>query len=221
MPQIIQRESTMDAFKRLTNQRPWIPFNVGGNTKLDREEASLFDSLHSSYKRKSDPRANKGYFSLMKAWNIEVAERFKRHLEGDKSVVLINRRSVIQLQDYYGKTEGKQAAATRAQDKEAMDTINLALRNNRAQIQPLGEVRIAESVISTARISFLLVSTARWILIHPLRSFCTLHFFLIHSPLVVVLIPLESTATTTGPDISGMVSLRSSLTSLIRLYNVV
>ena len=43
-PQIFARETTMEAFKRLTQQQPWVPFNINGNTILDQEEATLFDS---------------------------------------------------------------------------------------------------------------------------------------------------------------------------------
>jgi hypothetical protein len=32
VPEICRRESTMDAFKRLTQQQPWIPFNIDGKT---------------------------------------------------------------------------------------------------------------------------------------------------------------------------------------------
>jgi hypothetical protein len=101
----------MDAFKRLTNQEPWIPFNIGGRSSTDVEEATVFDTMQKEYNRRSPARSPRGYFSFMKAWNLEVSRRYRLHVEGNFGVILINRKSVIQLQDYYDQTEGKIAAS--------------------------------------------------------------------------------------------------------------
>ena len=65
LPEIRKRESTMDSFKQLTQQQPWIPLNIGGRHLAD-EEASLFDSMNFRYKIKDAARSNHGYFSFMK-----------------------------------------------------------------------------------------------------------------------------------------------------------
>jgi hypothetical protein len=59
LPEIRKHESTMDSFNRLTLQRPWIPFNSGKTAMndLDREEATLFESMKGNYRRNVSPRA--------------------------------------------------------------------------------------------------------------------------------------------------------------------
>jgi hypothetical protein len=150
LPLIRNRETTMDAFKRLTNQAPWIPFNVGGKDDVDLEEATLFDEMHVHYNRKSAPRSNRGYFSFMKAWNIEVTNRYRHHVEGNIGVVLINRKSVNQLQDYYDKTEGKLSSSLRVENgnndvtNSELEVLNGVIRETRRNLTPLPAMEHAQ-----------------------------------------------------------------------------
>jgi hypothetical protein len=52
VPEIRRKESTMDAFNRLTLQRSWIPFHSGKGrrTAVDDKEADLFESMKGNYK---------------------------------------------------------------------------------------------------------------------------------------------------------------------------
>ena len=84
VPEIRKKETTLDAFKRLTQHQEWIPFNVGGTSPLDREEQFLFASLQSSYNRHASPRATKGYHYFMIQWNLEAAERYRKETIGEE-----------------------------------------------------------------------------------------------------------------------------------------
>ena len=153
-PEIQRKESTMDAFKRLTLQRPWIPFHSGRTPKtaLDREEEMLFETMKGNYNRRASPRGRAGYFAFMTAWNMEVAERYKRKAEGDESVILINRKSIQQLQQHYDTVEAKLAMAARVEvvweqaGHTQMEQLNDTLRQNRATLPTLPPVHQATPV---------------------------------------------------------------------------
>ena len=100
VPEIRRRESTMDAFNRLTLQRPWIPFHSGKGRKtaVDDEEEALFEAMKVKYNRRAPPRSHRGYYAFMNAWNVEVANRYRRKTEGEEDIVIINRKSIQQLQ---------------------------------------------------------------------------------------------------------------------------
>jgi hypothetical protein len=149
LPLLRNRETTMDAFKRLTNQAPWIPFNVGGKDEVDLEEATIFDQMHVQYNRRTT-WSSRGYFSFMKAWNIEVANRYREHAEGNIGVILINRKSVSQLEEYYDKTEGKLSSSLRvehgdnAANHSELQLLNGVLRESRRNMSPLPAVEHAQ-----------------------------------------------------------------------------
>ena len=109
VPEVRRKESTMDAFKRLTLQRPWVPFFKGTGTKtaIDTEEEQLFEAMKSQYSRKASPRSKGGYYSFMIAWNMEVASQYKRQAEGEEDVIIINRKSIQQLQEHYDFVESR------------------------------------------------------------------------------------------------------------------
>jgi len=100
-------ETSMQSFTRLTNQQPWIPFRkVNATTPkspVDFEEEGLFNRLHKEYKRNVSPGTPRyGYRDFELAWNIEVAERYRKKMEDDNDdIVLINRKSYLQLQEHY------------------------------------------------------------------------------------------------------------------------
>jgi hypothetical protein len=68
LPENAQGESTTDAFKRLTNKSPWIPFrspeSTSTATDVDNEEVRLFDLMEPGFKRATrdqHPPAHQNY----------------------------------------------------------------------------------------------------------------------------------------------------------------
>ena len=107
LPTIEANETTMKAHERLTNQQAWCPFADKAETKMDQEEFAQFDLMCDDYSRKVSPRCRKGYHYFANAWNVEVADRYRRYIEGDDTVVFIRRKSAIQLQKHYDNMQGK------------------------------------------------------------------------------------------------------------------
>lgn len=97
-PLIRPNKTTAQAFARLTNQQPWYPFHTGSTTPLEihLEEFAVFNSMEPRCKRNVRPRAKDGYHAFSNEWNVEVANRYTRHVE-DEKVILIRRKSAIQL----------------------------------------------------------------------------------------------------------------------------
>jgi hypothetical protein len=87
----------------------------------------------------------------MNAWNLEVANRLKKKLDdGDESIVLINRKSIQQLQEHYDRVEAKLASSRRTEVEvltEATHEVELndTLRENRRTLPPLPPVTMAQS----------------------------------------------------------------------------
>jgi hypothetical protein len=152
VPEIRRKESTMDAFKRLTLQRPWIPFHsgTGQKTLIDHKELSLFESMKVHFNRHAPPRSPKGYYAFMTAWNLEVAERYRRQSIGEDYVTPINRKSIQQLQEHYDRVEAKLGMAARVEEQweqhghRQMDQLNDTLnqnRRNQTSIAPLTQAQ--------------------------------------------------------------------------------
>lgn len=134
-------ESSMDAFKRLTNERPWIPFRLPDSssppTDIDNEEARLFDEMEVTFKRgrKDDPPppAHKSYHMFAMRWNELVHQRFKAWCTGDENVLLPRLKSCLQLQQYYDKRQqiaSLQAVLPTHEDPDR-ETLQQTLRANR------------------------------------------------------------------------------------------
>jgi hypothetical protein len=68
---IRRRETTMEAFVRLTNM-PWIPFNDDG-TPIAVEQRCLFLEMEKRYSRSAKPSSPNGYNNFHDAWNAEAA----------------------------------------------------------------------------------------------------------------------------------------------------
>lgn len=137
VPEIYKRESTMEAFKRLTNHQQWVPFVVGGTTVTDQVEAELFDSMHDRYRRDVTPSANRRYRAFMNQWNLVAATKYKEFSEG-QNVVLINRKSVEQLQQYYDALQEKLKASARTEnDNTQLQQHNQMLREARRDVNPV------------------------------------------------------------------------------------
>jgi len=65
---------------------------------------SLFDKMEPNCDRNAkNLSAAKGYKTFAKAWNFHVSNLFTRKLAGTTSVVVINRKSTVQLQQHYDK----------------------------------------------------------------------------------------------------------------------
>ena len=86
----------------------------------------------------------------MTAWNMEVARRYKERAEGDETVVVINRKSIQQLQQHYDNVEAKTAMGARVeavweeQGRRHIDQLNETLRRSRRALQPLPHVEHAQ-----------------------------------------------------------------------------
>lgn len=121
-PEIIKKESTYETYMRLTQERPWVPFkhprDIAEFTDVDTEEMVLFDSMSPSYDRHGKFRldAARGYGSFARAWNIEAGNRYKAQLDGQEDVVLVNRKTYLQLQEHFDIME-KQKELARLQSK--------------------------------------------------------------------------------------------------------
>jgi len=105
-PIIMKNERTYDRFTSLSKEQPWVPFRDPKDahrlTELDQAEISLFDELEPNYDRNAKSLSSaKGYKTFAKAWNFHVGNLFSQKLAGDNSVVIINRKSTVQLQQHY------------------------------------------------------------------------------------------------------------------------
>ena len=137
VPNIRANETTMKAYERLTNQQAWYPFSDTPITKLDKEEFAQFDTMSEECHRNVTPRSRQGRQAFAAAWNVEVAERYKNYIEGDQSVILIRRKSVIQLQKHYDNLQQKKRLAQQSdsqRDEELRREWRQTLRTTRREV---------------------------------------------------------------------------------------
>jgi len=106
---IRQRETTMQAFTRLTNM-PWVPFTDDG-TPIATEQRRLFLEMKSSYSRNATPSARDGYNKFRDAWNAEASRRYEAKMKGDHDVIEIFAKSTKQLQEYHDHLLDQQTMA--------------------------------------------------------------------------------------------------------------
>jgi len=100
---LFSKETTMDSFRRLTSDQPWIPFEKPDKPKekCHEEECSLFESMCKRFDHHAgDLKSVKGYTAFSRQWDVEVANRHKAKFT-DSSVVLICWKSAVQLQQHY------------------------------------------------------------------------------------------------------------------------
>jgi hypothetical protein len=127
---ITNNESTLDAFKRLTNKRPWIPFRDPASatqaTDVDIAEAELFHRWKNSYRKDGKASGTRGYKSFETAWNNEVSRRFTIWSNGGQDVVLIKLKSCHFLQEYFKQTKEYQSlqSVIPAEDDRDMNVLN-------------------------------------------------------------------------------------------------
>jgi hypothetical protein len=107
LPQINPNESTFQAFKRLTEQQPsWVPFAKAEAAKnnVKQEEFAYFNqemedkkySQHAAYLN-----ARNCFGTFASNWDLEVASCYKSKASGNEGVILIHRKTVLQLQEHY------------------------------------------------------------------------------------------------------------------------
>jgi len=89
-------ETTLKVFKRLTNQQAWHPFSNAATS-----------AIWYKCRRNVRPPAQNGHHCFANAWNVEVADQHRRHIDGDNSVVLTRWKSAIQLEKHYNTLQQK------------------------------------------------------------------------------------------------------------------
>jgi hypothetical protein len=142
LPEIRRSETTMEAYERLTNKQPWIPFNSGNctMTEVDRAEVDLFEEMRCDYSLSAPLRAPNGLNSFKVAWNLKVAERYKEKIEtGDETIVLINRKNVDYLRDHWQRVNSRNATGQRVEptnqgETSELERMNETLRSNRRNV---------------------------------------------------------------------------------------
>ena len=143
-PQLFTKKKTMEVFKQVTGNRPWIPFP---NDKADvaEEEHKLFLKMRGDYNLDAPPSSKKGYKAFRDAWDIEVGNRFQlRIFEEDATVVMIHRKSVDMLREYCKKIEEAESASTNASvytDARAISVRRTLKRLRQTARQPIVKKR--------------------------------------------------------------------------------
>jgi hypothetical protein len=147
----IGKETTLQTFKRLTNDAAWFPFRLPTSTtpetEIDKEEALVFEQLlnDGQYQRHAK-QGTKTFKRFEAAWNNEVANRFRRWSEGDFNVIQIRLKTVSLLQQYYDQWDEYQqlqASAPRENDTERQ-TLQRVFRETRLQLLPTEHPHQAE-----------------------------------------------------------------------------
>lgn len=122
LPQINPNETTFQTHKRLTSQQPWVPFQLLSKPRSDLEdsECDFFKQEESKCDRNgASLHSKRGYGTFAEAWDMEVATRFKAKAGCDDSVVLIYRKSALQLQQHHDRARKHmhQASLVRPNDQ--------------------------------------------------------------------------------------------------------
>ena len=122
--------------------RPWIPFNkVEPENAKDVADAALFNLWQSRYKPKSS--GSRSYHAFETEWNNKVGCRYRKHLEGDESVVVIHCKSVEYLKDYYKYTTELQQQSTMVVENDPIrKRLNDTLRLSRNSMEGTVPVHI-------------------------------------------------------------------------------
>jgi len=142
-PLIRPYESAAQAYERLTNQQPWYPFHSGCTrpTKIHEEEFTVFETMQSRFKRGVGPRARDGYQHFANEWNREVATRCSQMVDGE-DIILIRRKSAIQLQEHCDRLQEKRRMAVMADsemDRTNREDLREVMRTTRndTSVQPI------------------------------------------------------------------------------------
>jgi hypothetical protein len=139
--------TTHETFERVANNHPWRPFRHKINNPVDVEERRLFAELSGKYERHatvSDPQHC--YNAFYNEWEAECGRRYLQAVSGDEHVIVIYRKSVPFLQQYFDELEVLRRAATLQNPTSAAQhkVMQHELRATRAgptipsvQLQPL------------------------------------------------------------------------------------
>ena len=147
LPAIVEKESTMEAFIRLTAGRPWVPFKHPRETQsaLDAYEYALFDLLEKNYDRFcAYPNSVRGYKRFEKEWDRRVANLYREKLTqldgGEKELQVINRKTYLQLQQHYDNLAAqKRTAALVKPNDPVQKRLGEELRRSRREMPPTQE----------------------------------------------------------------------------------
>ena len=154
LPTISHSESTMDAFKRLTNQCAWIPFRDPSSnmhaSDIDKAEADLYDEWMSNPQTAYSPQTQSGprsFKAFEQDWNNEVTRRFRLwSKEGDgEGIVQLRYKTKLLLQQHFNKlAEISSLQGQLPNDDTHRHILDRQLRENR---QNLNTVPRAEDTV--------------------------------------------------------------------------
>jgi hypothetical protein len=145
-----RRESTMQAFTRLTNRNVWVPFRLPNSaiaaTEVDKEEESLFDEWMEARKYSVDVKTGpRSFKAFANDWNNEVSRRFSEWSKGDDSIVQIRLKSIALLQQFNEERKKQQRLQAASTDRdEERQRLNAVFRDSRAGL----ELRLPAHVVT-------------------------------------------------------------------------
>ena len=123
---IEKNETAFETFSRLTLTQPWVPFKdpkeISAFSDIDRAEMALFDDLQSNCDRNATISSARGCKTFAKAWNLHVSSLCSMKVAGDDSVVVVNRKSTVQMQEHCDRRT-KQAKLRALSDKNKNDPL--------------------------------------------------------------------------------------------------
>jgi hypothetical protein len=136
-PNTNANESTLVAFKRFTNKKPWLPFRDPRSstvaTQTDKAEDDLFEEWTVEYDRRcSDNSSSRHYHRFTKRWNDEVTRRFTEWCNGDTAIQQLNYKSTNFLQNHFdNKKEWQSLQLSAPGNDEDRQMLQRTLRDNR------------------------------------------------------------------------------------------
>ena len=144
LPSIIDKETTMEAWCRLTQGKPIVPFKNPSLplTDLDRAEHALFDELQTNYSRHSAYLGGvRGYKRFENEWNQHVANRFRERLTAldgsSNKVQIIHRKTYLHLRDHFDNLESQKRTWSLVRPHDpARERLDRTLQHNRRLLAP-------------------------------------------------------------------------------------
>jgi len=153
LPKIVDRESTMQAWEQLTQQRPIVPFKNPRLplTDLDKAEHALFDELSGNHTRRSAHLGGmRGCKQFEAEWSRHVVNRFREKLtrldDGTVSdVQLVHRKTCLHLRQRCDKMESSNQTASLAGTSDgAINRLRFQLQDSRREMPPHQEAHQRE-----------------------------------------------------------------------------